>query len=261
MPATTAAQAPGAAGQRLARAAFVHAQADLAAVHHLHEAGVHAAGKRGWFSISGPVLQHRRGVDVARPVLHRMRVAHGQHRHVNDGESACACPAPAAISPSRPRRCGLRPAASNGTAPGSNTGAPMSTVTRPSACSAARSRRTASAPGCPCRQALVAHVAHEAARAVAALLHLAAVGVVDHVFEVDAFAGEGRTDRIWSAPTPKWRSARKRYCAVGQARARGFVEHDEVVARALHLGESDAHNPPRCDPLPPCCCCATANKA
>ena len=26
-------------------------------------------------------------------------------------------------------------------------------------------------------------------------------------------AGDGRTVRIWSAPTPKWRSPRKRYCA------------------------------------------------
>jgi hypothetical protein len=40
-------------------------------------------------------------------------------------------------------------------------------------------------------ESLVAHKAGKAARAVAALLHLAAVGVVDHVFKIDVRARRG----------------------------------------------------------------------
>jgi hypothetical protein len=50
-------------------------------------------------------------------------------------------------------------------------------------------------------------------------------------------AGEGRTLRIWSAPTPKWRSPRKRYWAAVSPGGPGFVEHHKIVARTLHFGE------------------------
>jgi hypothetical protein len=63
-------------------------------------------------------------------------------------------------------------------------------------------------------QAAVVHVAHEAARAVAAVLDLVAAVVEDAVAEVHARrAGLGSTTRIWSAPTPKRRSPRWRNCA------------------------------------------------
>ena len=52
----------------------------------------------------------------------------------------------------------------------------------------------------------------------------------------------GSTTRIWSAPTPKRRSARRRACVGRQFERRTQrVEHDEVVARALHLGEVQSH--------------------
>ena len=48
---------------------------------------------------------------------------------------------------------------------------------------------------------------------------------------------EGRTTRSWSAPMPKWRSHRR--AASGSIGQRGAdaVEHDEVVAGAVHLRE------------------------
>ena len=58
---------------------------------------------------------------------------------------------------------------------------------------------------------LVAHEPHEAARAVAALLDLAAVGVEDPVAEsrLGRIVGASTTS-TWSQPTPKRRSARRR---------------------------------------------------
>ena len=236
----------GAAGQRLAGAALAHPQPDVArGPRTCMKPALTRCGKRGWCSISGPCVGDRRGVDVVH-LLHRVRVAHRQHRDGNDG--AIGMRAKRQL-PFFPAAVGLRRRArrrSNGTRGRSNTGAPMSTVTRPSA-----SRRGSITPRQRLARARVSlavrplsrTIAHEAARAVAALLDLAAVGVVDHVFEVDARRrATGRTDRIWSAPTPKWRSARKRYCAASRpSAAAGLVEHDEVVARALHLGEADSH--------------------
>jgi hypothetical protein len=91
-------------------------------------------------------------------------------------------------------------------------------------------------------QALVVHIAHEAARAVAALLHLAAVGVVDHVFEVQP--GPGRRPHAQDLVGAHAEMAIGQEAVLGRAQAQAaprLVEHDEVVARALHLGEADVH--------------------
>jgi hypothetical protein len=89
------------------------------------------------------------------------------------------------------------------------------------------------------REARVAHEAREAARAVAALLDLAAVGVPDAVAEIVAFLpGLLHHQQLVAADAEM---------AVGDApyllgrEAHGLahaVEHDEVVALALHLGEA-----------------------
>ena len=85
------------------------------------------------------------------------------------------------------------------------------------------------------------HEAHEAARAVAALLDLAAVGVEDAVAEVDVVAG-GRLDQQDLV-------AADAEVAVGDAAAllggerdglADAVEHDEVVAEAVHFGEAQS---------------------
>ena len=134
-------------------------------------------GKRGWRSISGPCVATG-AASTSSTHLHRMRVAHRQHGDLDD---ACVAErrAARARTPS-PSARGARPAASNGTRAGSKTGAPMSTVTRPSA-----SRRGSITPSCVSHadrrlvgQALVAHEAHEAARAVAALLDLVAAAAL-----------------------------------------------------------------------------------
>ena len=93
---------------------------------------------------------------------------------------------------------------------------------------------------------MVVDVAHETARAVAALLDLVAGGAVeDAVAEVDARCA-GRLDDqdlvAADAEAPVAEPAQLR-CIERQRRARR-VEHDEVVARALHLGEPELHGRP-----------------
>lgn len=98
------------------------------------------------------------------------------------------------------------------------------------------------ADGVPVGEALVAHVAGEAARAVAALLDLAAVGVVDDVFEVDA-VGWRRThgeDLVGADPEVAVGEIAVLRGREAQAPLR-FVEHDEIVAGTLHFGEADLH--------------------
>jgi len=74
----------GAAGQRLARAALMHAQAHPRAADHLHEAGVDAVGKTRVVLDQRALGGDGRGVHVIHH-LHGMGVAHGQDGHGNDG--------------------------------------------------------------------------------------------------------------------------------------------------------------------------------
>jgi hypothetical protein len=92
---------------------------------------------------------------------------------------------------------------------------------------------------------VLAHEAHEAARAIAALLHLAAVCVVNHVLKIDAL---GRA--LGGAPHREDLVGADAEVAVGQKavlrgreaqRAARFVEHDKVVAGSLHLGKANSH--------------------
>ncbi len=92
------------------------------------------------------------------------------------------------------------------------------------------------------RQALLMDEAHEAARAVAALLDLAAIGIEDAVAEIDA--GRRRTfdhqDLVATdakvAVGEKARLGRRRHEVLVDG-----VEHDKVVAEAVHFGEADSH--------------------
>ncbi len=93
---------------------------------------------------------------------------------------------------------------------------------------------------------MIAHELDEAARAVAALLDLAAVGVEDPVAEVDVGPGR-RLDHqhlvAADAEAPVGEAAQlvaREIHALAHA-----VEHDEVVAEAVHLGESQ---PGHCAP-------------
>ena len=92
-------------------------------------------------------------------------------------------------------------------------------------------------------QTALAHEAHEAARAVAALLDLAAVGVHDPVGEVGAAGRIARFDDQDLVGTDAESAVGQETVlrrAQGQGRA-GGVEHNEVVAGAMHFGEGQLH--------------------
>jgi hypothetical protein len=101
---------------------------------------------------------------------------------------------------------------------------------------------------------LVEHEAREAARAVAALLDLASVGVEDAIAEVVSRRGRGLDQQHLVASHAQ--------VAVGEAaRIVGgdrkpladAVQHHEVVALAVHLGESHRYILPRGTFRPPGC--------
>ena len=152
----------GAARQRLARAALPDAQRNAVAVEHLHVAGVHPLRKARVRFEQRALRRDRRARHVGHQ-LHRVRIAHRQdggldlpalHVELFGHRTARACPCRRVTSPSASRRGRIVP---------------------PSV-----SHLDLRLPGQPAGM----HELHEAARAVAALLHLAAVGVEDAVAEV-----------------------------------------------------------------------------
>ena len=93
-----------------------------------------------------------------------------------------------------------------------------------------------------CGQSLVAHIAQEAARAVAAMLDFLAVGVEDAVVEV----GAGRARRLdqqnlVAADAEMAIGERARVLGVERDRLTHGIEHDEIVSHTLHFGESQPH--------------------
>ena len=91
-------------------------------------------------------------------------------------------------------------------------------------------------------QPLAMDKAHEAARTVAAVLHLATVGVVDGVFEVDAWCGGRAYRQNLVRANAEVAVGQKSVLRGAQTQATlGFVEHYKVVTRALHFGEWDVH--------------------
>ncbi len=174
--------------------------------------------KRAWFAISGPVC------------------CTGALSTSSTHCTACGLPmatmaiqtlVPDAAAPSAsghccaaPRGMACRPDASKGRSAGSKRGHPMSTVTRPSGVS-----RGAITPPRVCTRRLSLCVRPlsrtKRAKQRAPLPHCSTSppsALWIRYSKSIPGAGEGRTLRIWSAPTPKWRSARKRYWAADSPR-------------------------------------------
>ena len=87
---------------------------------------------------------------------------------------------------------------------------------------------------------MVAHERDEAARAVAALLDLAAIGVEDPVAEVDAGTLRPLDDEDLIAADPEPPVGKPPVLRRGEVHLLpDAVEHDEVVAEAVHLGEAE----------------------
>ena len=99
---------------------------------------------------------------------------------------------------------------------------------------------TAAQPPLP--QASVSR-AHEAARAVAALLHLAAVGVENAVAKIGAGQARRFNQQDLIATDAKMPVGQAPQLCRGERQAPAHaVQHDEIVARPLHLGERELHS-------------------
>ena len=92
-------------------------------------------------------------------------------------------------------------------------------------------------------QALIAHEAHEAARAIAALFDFTAVGVEDAITEINP-GGRGRLDQhhLVGADTEVPVGQQAPLLGLEPHALAHAVEHDKIVAGALHLGELQLHD-------------------
>jgi hypothetical protein len=127
MPATTAAQAPVPQAS-VSPASRSCTRSRCAAPSTCMKPALTPRAKARVRSISGPSVGHRRAGDVG-DAQHRVRVAHRQHRHLD----RAARPRPAATARSRPRGAAAGRGVERHARGARSTGAPMSTVTRPSA--------------------------------------------------------------------------------------------------------------------------------
>ena len=74
------------------------------------------------------------------------------------------------------------------------------------------------------------------------MLDFAAIGVVDHVLEVQPGRRRGPHAQDLVGADAKVAVGQKAVLGRAELKAAlGFVEHDKVIARALHFGEADAH--------------------
>ena len=93
------------------------------------------------------------------------------------------------------------------------------------------------------RQTLATHKTHETTRAIAAMLDLVAIGVVDDVGKVNTRRA-GRTHRQnLVGPDTQVAVTQKSVLRFAQAiTGLGLIEHHKVVAGTLHFGKGDSHN-------------------
>ncbi|MCY1542489.1 hypothetical protein D9M68_782370 [compost metagenome] len=208
------------------------------AVLHLHEAGIDAVGEGGVLLDHRAVLQHGEVLDVVHH-LHRVRVA---HRH---GRNPCGAAVDLqavdrihAFSPGR-QALGAERHLGRFQLGRAHVHGDLAVVLQ-------RQRDHAlhhlHAHRALVGHALVADETHEAARAVAAVLDLAAVGIEDAVAEVDIAARRFLDHQhLVGAHAEMPAGERAPLCGCQVDLLVDAVEHDKVVAGAMHLGELEFH--------------------
>src|SRR6185295_9599804 len=211
----------GSAGQRLPRAALPYSQGDVVARQDLHIPGVDALGKARVALDARTLGRHRREFDLG-DALHRVRIAHREHGELyRFGSQAQRLE----------QRFGkLRRAHVD-----AHFAVGLETRTDHAAGRLDADLALAGeAPG--------AHELDEAARAVAALLDFAAVGVEDAIAEVDALLRRPLDDQqLVEADAEVPVGERADLLAAEREVLLRRVDDDEIVARALHLGERQLH--------------------
>src|SRR5690606_3459361 len=208
----------GAAGERLAGAALPDAKHDLVTVAHFHVARVHPLREARVVLEQRALRAHRRRLG-ARHDLHGMRIAHGEDRGVD-------------LVPAHAQALDERLAVARGP----HVDAHLAVVLQ---AGGDRSRQRLDEDLALVGEPLGVHELDEAARAVSALLDFAAVGVEDAVAEVGLAPARALDDEQLVAADAEMPvgHARDLLRAETEGLARR-IDDDEVVARALHLGEA-----------------------
>jgi hypothetical protein len=225
---------PGAAAasQRPSRATFVHAQADVARIQHLRETGVDAPGKKRVQGDARAEAIHARIPDVV-DFQHRMRVAHRHHGNFDvlalDVERVRVGFGGGVERDSRGVEFGFAHLHGNGgridQAHADRTGGALQFRFV-----ADRDRPVAVQPGA------------DAARAVAALFGERAVGIADRVGgDTRRIARSLDHQQLVEADPGVAVAHGANHGGIRQLRRGARIEHDEVVAEAVHLGEAQSH--------------------
>ena len=134
--------------------------------------------------------------------------------------------------------------ARNGILPGSNWGTPMLTVTwfSPSSCSTMRYARRADRDAIPVDQPLEAHETGETAGTVAALLHLAAIGIEDAVVKVKlGIIGRLHQQQLVEADAEVAIRQLLDDLIAEKHLLGDAIHHHEVVPQPVHLGKIYQH--------------------
>ena len=91
-------------------------------------------------------------------------------------------------------------------------------------------------------QAFVAHVAHKASRAIAAVLHLTAIGVVNHIFKVERGVWRRAHRQNLISPHTKMSVGQEAVLGGAEVVARlCFIKHHKIVAGPLHFCKANSH--------------------
>lgn len=233
---------PGATGQGFTDTALEHTQGHTLARYKLQKAHVHALRKMAALLYRGP----QRG-DIGRVHIvhqhHSMGVTHGNGRYQNRSALRSIYKGQWPLLP-RTTRLRCHPACIKGDVGKTKHRGPH--VHGHAAIGCERGGNDTllrfHAQHILGGQPLVAHKTGKTARSIATLLHFRAVGVVNDIFKVDVRCrrrphGQDLVGTHAEMAIPQKAVVRRRQA---QATA-GFVQHNEVVARALHFGELDSH--------------------
>ena len=233
---------PRSARQGLAHAPLIDPQTDPGAVKHLHKPDVDPLGKPRTGLHLGPEQRHRRSLGIGH-LQHGMGVAHRhkcyQYRSVMPlifkGQGPIS---PRALSlEHQSRRIKRKVLRVKARRPHVDRDAAIGAQTRCDDTALGLHPN-----GFPGGKAPLDDKPGKAARAIAALLHLLPVSVMDQVFEIDARPGRGPHRQDLVCTDPEMPVAQQAVVGGREPEAfAGLVDHDKVVASTLHFGERDSH--------------------
>jgi len=217
----------GTAGQRFAGAAFEHAQPDMATINDLHKAGIDTLRKKLVMFDQRSLLRHRGSIDVGH-YLNGMRVTHRKRAEFDRSRTDLNIISKRTLICDKRYFCGLESRRPH--------------VDRHHAIRLQARRDDAAGSFYPdfsfLREPTLMDKAYKAARAIAALFHLAAIGIEDAVTEISL-----RVQRLFhqqqliAADTKVPIGNTTDLFGIETDALTYSIKHDKVITQALHFGK------------------------